>query len=122
MRFQLGQANRFREGLIRSGAWEDYVKKTITEAGLPREIASLPHVESSFNPAARSKVGAAGMNLPQAKAGKFEGLDLVDPEVDLIQLAQSLGVEARRVTEPEPAPAPVCDASCPLWELGWGSA
>ena len=41
------------------------------------------------------------MNLPQAKAGKFEGLDLVDPEVDLVQLAQSLGVEACRVTEPD---------------------
>ncbi len=47
------------------------------------------------------KVGAAGMNLPQAKAGKFEGLDLVDPEVDLVQLAQSLGVEACRVSEPD---------------------
>jgi membrane-bound lytic murein transglycosylase D len=61
VRFQLGQADRFREGLIRSGAWEDYVRKTMAEAGLPVEIAALPHVESSFNPAARSKVGAAGM-------------------------------------------------------------
>ena len=30
VRFQLGQADNFREGLIRSGAWEDYVKKTMT--------------------------------------------------------------------------------------------
>jgi membrane-bound lytic murein transglycosylase D len=29
VRFQLGQADRFREGLIRSGAWEDYVRKTM---------------------------------------------------------------------------------------------
>src|SRR3954447_4604186 len=61
VRFQLGQADKFREGLIRSGAWEKFIRKTIADAGLPPEIASLPHVESSFNPAARSKVGAAGM-------------------------------------------------------------
>jgi len=31
------------------------------DAGLPQELASLPHVESSFNPSAYSKVGAAGL-------------------------------------------------------------
>ena len=84
VRFQLGQANRFREGLIRSGAWEDYVKKTITEAGLPREIASLPHVESSFNPAARSKVGAAGMWQFMSSTGRrFMRIDnIVDERLD----------------------------------------
>ncbi len=84
VRFQLGQANRFREGLIRAGAWEDYVKKTITEAGLPREIASLPHVESSFNPAARSKVGAAGMWQFMSSTGRrFMRIDnIVDERLD----------------------------------------
>ena len=47
------------------------------------------------------KVGAAGMKLPRAQAGKFEGMDLIEPEVDLVNLAKSLGVEACRVTEPE---------------------
>jgi benzoylformate decarboxylase len=47
------------------------------------------------------KVGAQGMGLPAAKAGRFVGLDLDAPEVDLVGLAQSLGVEARRVTEPD---------------------
>src|SRR5262245_23953175 len=61
VRFQLGQADKFRAGLIRSGAWEHYIKRTLADAGLPPEIGSLPHVESSFNPLARSKVGAAGM-------------------------------------------------------------
>jgi membrane-bound lytic murein transglycosylase D len=84
VRFQLGQANRFREGLVRSGAWEDYVKKTIMEAGLPREIASLPHVESSFNPAARSKVGAAGMWQFMSSTGRrFMRIDnIVDERLD----------------------------------------
>jgi membrane-bound lytic murein transglycosylase D len=61
VRFQLGQADRFREGLIRSGAWETHIAEALANLGLPPELAVLPHVESSFNPAAYSKVGAAGL-------------------------------------------------------------
>jgi membrane-bound lytic murein transglycosylase D len=61
IRFQLGQADRFRAGLIRSGAWETHIAETLANLGLPAELAVLPHVESSFNPAAYSKVGAAGL-------------------------------------------------------------
>jgi membrane-bound lytic murein transglycosylase D len=61
IRFQLGQADRFRAGLIRSGAWETHIAETLANRGLPAELAVLPHVESSFNPAAYSKVGAAGL-------------------------------------------------------------
>ena len=61
VRFQLGQADRFKEGLIRSGAWETHIAETLANLGLPAELAVLPHVESSFNPAAYSKVGAAGL-------------------------------------------------------------
>ncbi|HTT01168.1 MAG TPA: LysM peptidoglycan-binding domain-containing protein [Steroidobacteraceae bacterium] len=61
IRFQLGQADRFREGLRRSGKWETHIAETLANLGLPPELAVLPHVESSFNPAAYSKVGAAGL-------------------------------------------------------------
>src|SRR5262245_38188604 len=61
VRFQLGQADRFREGVVRSGAWREHIADTFEKAGLPRELAALPHVESSFNTYAYSKVGAAGM-------------------------------------------------------------
>jgi membrane-bound lytic murein transglycosylase D len=61
IRFQLGQADRFRAGLIRSGAWQTHIAETLANLGLPPELAVLPHVESSFNPAAYSKVGAAGL-------------------------------------------------------------
>src|SRR3569833_792755 len=61
IRFQLGQADRFRAGLIRSGAWQTHIAETLANLGLPAELAVLPHVESSFNPAAYSKVGAAGL-------------------------------------------------------------
>ncbi len=61
IRFQLGQSDRFREGLRRSGAWQQHIVDTLAGMGLPPELAVLPHVESSFNPAAYSKVGAAGL-------------------------------------------------------------
>ncbi|MBC8028103.1 MAG: LysM peptidoglycan-binding domain-containing protein [Steroidobacteraceae bacterium] len=61
IRFQLGQADRFKEGLIRSSQWEAHIAETFANQGLPPELAVLPHVESSFNAAAYSKVGAAGM-------------------------------------------------------------
>lgn len=61
VRFQLGQADRFLEGLIRAGAWEAHIAEVFANRGLPNELAALPHVESSFNPNAYSKVGAAGL-------------------------------------------------------------
>jgi membrane-bound lytic murein transglycosylase D len=61
VRFQLGQADRFKEGLIRSSTWETHIAETFANQGLPPELAVLPHVESSFNAAAYSKVGAAGL-------------------------------------------------------------
>jgi membrane-bound lytic murein transglycosylase D len=61
IRFQLGQADRFREGLMRSSTWQTHIAETFANQGLPAELAVLPHVESSFNAAAYSKVGAAGL-------------------------------------------------------------
>ena len=61
IRFQLGQADRFREGLIREGAWREYIRRLFSERGLPPQLTSLPHVESSYNPKAYSRVGAAGL-------------------------------------------------------------
>jgi membrane-bound lytic murein transglycosylase D len=61
VRFQLGQADKFRDGVVRSGLWEPHIRDVFAEKGLPPEIAALPHVESSFNPHAYSSVGAAGL-------------------------------------------------------------
>jgi membrane-bound lytic murein transglycosylase D len=61
IRYQLGQSDRFRAGLERSGAWQAHIAETFASQGLPAQLAVLPHVESSFNPAAYSKVGAAGL-------------------------------------------------------------
>jgi len=61
VRFQRGQAEVFRSGLVRSGNWMDYIERVLVEHGVPVELAALPHVESSFNPRAYSRVGAAGL-------------------------------------------------------------
>ena len=47
------------------------------------------------------KICAQGLQLPRAIAGQYEGLDLVEPEIDYVNLARSFGVEAHRITEPE---------------------
>ncbi|TFG39047.1 MAG: LysM peptidoglycan-binding domain-containing protein, partial [Chromatiales bacterium] len=61
MRYQQGLKGRFRQGLQRSGRWRDYVNKELSALTVPIEIAALPHVESSYNPDARSNVGASGI-------------------------------------------------------------
>ncbi len=61
LRFQRGQANKFRDGLVRSGYWRDYIERVLADHGVPRALVALPHVESSYNPRAYSSVGAAGI-------------------------------------------------------------
>lgn len=47
------------------------------------------------------KVGSQQLRLPAALHGEFESLDLSKPEIDLVGLARSMGVEAERVAEPD---------------------
>ena len=61
LRCQVGQKDPFRQGLIRSGAYLEEIIQIFRDYGLPVDLAYLPHVESSFNPKAYSKFGAAGI-------------------------------------------------------------
>ncbi len=61
LRCQVGQNDPFRQGIIRSGAFLAEMKQIFHDAGLPEDLVYLPHVESSFNPKAYSKFGAAGV-------------------------------------------------------------
>jgi len=61
LRCQVGQNDPFRKGIIRSGAYLAEMKQIFRDSGLPEDLVYLPHVESSFNPNAYSKFGAAGM-------------------------------------------------------------
>jgi peptidoglycan lytic transglycosylase D len=84
IRFQLGQANRFKAGLIRSGAWQQDIAQALREEGLPPELAALPLVESSYNPRAYSKVGAAGLwQFMRSTGRRFMRIDrAVDDRMD----------------------------------------
>ena len=61
IRGQKGLKDQFKRGLERSGRYMREMQKIFEEYGLPRELCYLPHVESSFNYKAYSKMGAAGM-------------------------------------------------------------
>jgi membrane-bound lytic murein transglycosylase D len=61
IRYQQGLKDRFQQGLVRSGRWREYIEKELRSFGVPIELAALPHVESSYNPDARSHVGASGI-------------------------------------------------------------
>jgi membrane-bound lytic murein transglycosylase D len=81
LRFQLGQADRFQAGLERAGAWRDWVRDVLASRDLPLELAALQHVESSWNPHAGSKMGAAGVwQFMHATARSFS--PRVDPTID----------------------------------------
>ena len=61
IRAQLGQKDRFQEGLRRSGYYIKEMRKIFKEFGLPEDLTALPHVESSFQIGAYSKSGAVGI-------------------------------------------------------------
>jgi membrane-bound lytic murein transglycosylase D len=96
LRFQLGQSDRFLEGLVRSGRWMPHILQTMKQEGLPEELAALPHVESSFNPNAYSFVGAAGMwQFTRSTGKRFMRVDHVidermDPFMATVAAAQLL--------------------------------
>jgi benzoylformate decarboxylase len=50
------------------------------------------------------------LGLPAACAGRFEGLDVVDPVIDYVTLAQSMGIAARRITEPRELSEAILDS------------
>ncbi|MGA1795238.1 MAG: lytic transglycosylase domain-containing protein [bacterium] len=61
IRFQLGQKDRFIQGIQLSYRYLDCMKEIIADMDLPERLIYLPHVESSFNYRAYSKFGAAGI-------------------------------------------------------------
>jgi len=81
IRVQIGQKERFKEGLVRSGAWLPEIRKAFEAEGVPADLAYLAHVESSFNPRAQSKVGAVGLwQFMRATGRRFLNIDAARDE------------------------------------------
>ncbi len=87
IRCQSGVRDSFVEGLKRYHGYRTMIDEVLRESGLPEEIRYLPFVESSYNPAAYSKAGAAGMWQIMPKTARVLGLELsatlderLDPE------------------------------------------
>ncbi|MCF7971608.1 MAG: lytic transglycosylase domain-containing protein [Methylococcaceae bacterium] len=89
VRSQRGTRERFKRGLEISGRYNLQFRKIFRDAGLPEELAYLPHVESSFQPAARSSAGAVGMwQFTKGAAQTFmPGRNVVDRRLDPVASA-----------------------------------
>lgn len=84
IRWQLGQSDRYKEGLVRSGAYREHIENVVRAKGMPLELAALPHVESSFHPGAFSSAAASGMwQFMRETAQRFMRVDtIVDERLD----------------------------------------
>ena len=93
IRYQQGLRDRFREGLVRAGRWRDYIEQEFAALGVPADLAALPHVESSYNPAARSHVGASGIwQFTRSTGRRFMRVDhVVDERNDPFAATRAAG-------------------------------
>ena len=87
IRYQRGLKEPFRRGLERSTGYLDTIHVILDSYRLPHLLAYLPHVESAFDPPARSKVGALGMWQFMPATGKeYLIIDsLIDERLDPIR-------------------------------------
>ena len=90
VRSQRGLRERFRRGLEISARYRDAFVAVFREAGLPEGLAALPHVESSFQAAARSSAGAVGIwQFTKGAAHKFMHLTpAIDERLDPVAAAR----------------------------------
>jgi membrane-bound lytic murein transglycosylase D len=61
LRMQLGQKTFVEKALMSSDLYLPTMEKIFENKGVPTELTRIPFVESSFNLAARSRVGASGI-------------------------------------------------------------
>lgn len=61
LRVQVGQRDRFTQGLAMWDRHGDEIRRILRAHGVPDSLAVLPFIESGYNPDAYSHVGAAGL-------------------------------------------------------------
>lgn len=70
LRAQVGQRDRIVAGFLYGGRYFKRMMQIFEEQKVPKELTRLPLVESAFNLAARSKVGASGVWQFMRSTGK----------------------------------------------------
>lgn len=90
VRVQRGMRERFRRGLEISGRYDALFREIFRAHGVPEDLAFLPHVESSFQAAARSSAGALGVwQFTRPAARLYMKLDrAVDERLDPVAAAE----------------------------------
>lgn len=64
----------FERALVRSGRYQDMIKRVLKEEGVPQDLIYLAEAESGFEPLALSRAGARGMWQFMASRAKGYGL------------------------------------------------
>lgn len=83
VRIQTGLKSQFTAGIQRSMNYMPVVFPIVKKSGLPIDLVYLPHVESSYNSRAGSKVGALGLwQLMPSTMRILEGRDAVYRRTD----------------------------------------
>lgn len=73
--FQTRGRNTYTTWLRRSGRYDDLIRQTFREEGLPEDLLFVSMIESGFNPRARSKAHAVGLWQFIESTGQMEGLN-----------------------------------------------
>lgn len=106
IRCQSGVKDSFLRGLQRFSRYSYLVDTVLAQYKLPQDIRYLPFVESSYNPTAYSKAGAAGMWQIMPSTARTLGLELnatiderLDPEAATHGAARYLVKSQKSLTE-----------------------
>lgn len=92
IRCQNGVRDQFEKALSRYRYYKNDVIQVLKDANLPEEIQYLPFVESSYNPLAYSKVGAAGLWQIMPRTARVLGLRInasIDERLDPMLATQA---------------------------------
>ena len=95
VRAQRGVADMFQDGLARAKPFFAEMQQILIAEGVPPEVAALPFVESMFNTAERSYVGAAGVWQLMPATARGLGLKVTREKDERLDVLKATRAAAR---------------------------